>query len=74
MEKIEELVRFLVSRESTLVDVVTKLINRESVISERLDKVLDDHEKRIRLIERFIGFGLGAIGFGSLLVQILFRK
>jgi hypothetical protein len=31
-------------------------------ISAQLKRITDDHEKRLRFIERVIGYGLGVIG------------
>lgn len=41
---------------------LNELNARQTTILERLDKLVEDHEKRIRQVERIIGYGIGALG------------
>ncbi len=36
-------------------------------------EMVADHEKRIRLLERIAGYGIGALGFAKLLWDILHK-
>jgi len=51
----------------------TELISRQEKFLEQVLKVTDDHEKRIRLIERVIGFGTGFAGAVVIVVKLLGR-
>lgn len=52
---------------------LNELNARQTTILERLDKLLEDHEKRIRQIERVIAWGLGALGFAKILWDVLHK-
>ena len=52
---------------------LNELNARQTTILERLDKLVEDHEKRIRAIERVLAYGVGAAGFAKLLWDLLHR-
>lgn len=52
---------------------LNELNARQTTILERLDKLMEDHEKRIRAIERIMAYGLGASAFAKLLWDFLHK-
>lgn len=52
---------------------LNELNARQTTILERLDKLMEDHEKRIRAIERVLGYGLGALGFAKIVWDVLHK-
>lgn len=57
MEEIKTLLRSHIA-------ITAKLAAREEALLEEHAKLLLDHEKRLRIIERVIAYGTGAIGLG----------
>lgn len=53
------------------VEATTRLIERQEKFLEQVVKVTDDHEKRLRLVERIIGYGSGFAGAVVLVIQML---
>jgi hypothetical protein len=53
------------------VEATTRLIDRQERFLDQVVKVTDDHEKRLRILERTIGYGLGFAGAVTLLVTML---
>lgn len=39
-----------------------------------LKEITSDHEKRIRLLERIMGYGVGALGAAKLVLDLLLHK
>lgn len=54
----------------TLLEVRTK----QAELLKALERVTNDHEKRIRFIERVLGYGLGALGALKFLVDVYMAK
>lgn len=52
---------------------LNELNARQTTILERLDKLLEDHEKRIRQVERVLAWGAGALGFAKILWDVLHK-
>ena len=48
-------------------------IGELGAVLEGIKEMVADHEKRIRLLERIAGYGIGALGFAKLLWDILHK-
>lgn len=46
-------------------DEITEMLTKQEAILENLVGIVKDHELRIRSSERFISYGIGAIGILS---------
>ena len=49
---------------------VQVLIHRQNTLEE----IVSDHEKRLRFVERVVGYGLGALGAFKLLYDMIAHK
>ena len=52
---------------------LSELGARQTTILESLKEMTSDHERRIRQIERVIGYGLGALGFAKIVWDLLHK-
>lgn len=52
---------------------LTELSTKQTVLLENQERFIQDHEKRIRAIERVIAYGLGALGFLKIGWDLLHR-
>jgi hypothetical protein len=53
------------------VEVTTRLIGKQEDFLAMFTKTTEDHEKRIRMIERIIGYGTGVLGTIVLMLKVL---
>ncbi len=64
MEELKDLIR-------AQVPTANKLYEREGVMISQQAEMLKDHERRLRIIERTIAYGAGAIGIILYLAKTL---
>ncbi len=55
-------------------DTLLEVRAQQAVLLKALERVTNDHEKRIRFLERIIGYGIGAIGVVKFLVDVYLAK
>jgi hypothetical protein len=64
LEELKDLIR-------SQILVTSELVSRETQMMEHQSNMLNDHEKRIRIMERTLAYGAGAIGLGLYLFKLL---